>query len=183
MYFSISVNIHYLITILRNNQNNKEYSFIELDYMVVVIFILSFLTVIFVTTLFSFHISYIIKGLSTYLAYKYEEIILYHGNIFSKVTSCKNFFYRVIKKYPERALTSSRVIYHNNSNYLISDKSNDEINKDRLRNNMIVIYNNDKSPDLMSNKKKSKEKMKNIFSESTQKEDTDIQMLKIMQSK
>lgn len=80
------------------NETGATDSIAKTDFMVIVIFVTSFIKMLFVTTLLIFHVNYILKGLTTYVSNKYEELIAYHGNIYSGRSVKINIYNRLIKK-------------------------------------------------------------------------------------
>lgn len=77
-------------------------SIAQSDYMIIVIIVVSFIKMLFVTTLFIFHTTYILRGVTTYLNNKYEELIAYHGNIYSSRSMKLNFINRIVKKHTSK---------------------------------------------------------------------------------
>ena len=82
-----------------NKSNTQNYlKLANEESMSVTILVFSFLMMVFVTTLLVYHIMYALRGLTTYIANKYEEIIQVHGNIYSSNSYVTNVYNRIFKK-------------------------------------------------------------------------------------
>lgn len=75
---------------------------IRKEWVIILIFVLSFLKAMFITTLFIYHYVFITKGITTYENSKYEDLFFFHGNFFSKGSFIKNIYYRLIKKHSHK---------------------------------------------------------------------------------
>lgn len=78
-------------SILQNNIKPYQ-EVLKNEIFSLVIIIVSFIMMCFVTTLIGFHFYYICNGLTTYLYVKYSYFFTYYGNVFSLKSSCKNVF-------------------------------------------------------------------------------------------
>jgi len=57
---------------------------------------------------------FVLKGITTYASNKYEDLLYYHGNYFSKNSIFKNIFYRLFRKHSQKVNFRS---FSNNNEY------------------------------------------------------------------
>lgn len=85
-----------------NEPDNKCKNVIHREFMSLVIILLSALTGIFVTTLFSYHLYFVCRNMSTYSNLKMNEIFILFGNPFSRKKWKANCYEALFKKYNKR---------------------------------------------------------------------------------
>lgn len=156
-----------------NAQTGSTDSIAQTDFMIIVVLVTSFIKLLFVTTLLIFHLIYIMRGLTTYVSNKYEELIAYHGNIYSGKSVKVNIFNRVIRKKSQkfdfRLLNNDNTFLVNECRYelsmskpkiegalgyssMMNASEEDKLIKSNMVNNYIVINTNklEINPSLVS---------------------------------
>ena len=128
-------------------------------YVSIYIIIMSFLTLLFITTLFVYHVKFISRNISTYAQLKMKEVFILFGNPFSRKNCKKNCYLTLCQKYHKRinfkAMSdlksldekdndSPSFVSINNSNINENNKSNLSNNENDNNNNfnIIVIHKN-----------------------------------------
>jgi len=135
-------------------------------FISIYIIILSFATMLFITTLFFYHVKFTSRNISTYANLKMKDVFILFGNPFSRKNCKKNCYLTLCQKYHKRINFKAKINLKNsdekndspsfvsinnlnNSNINENNKSNLSNNNDNSNNNkfnIIVIHrkkNND----------------------------------------
>ena len=135
-------------------------------FVSIYIIILSVATMLFITTLFFYHIKFTSRNISTYANLKMKDVFILFGNPFSRknckkncyLTLCKRYHKRIdfntkidLKNIPEQNYNNSKsfisVNQLNNSNLNLNNRSNNSNNK--IINNDNINRNNNNNFNIM----------------------------------
>ena len=130
-------------------------------FVSIYIIVLSIATLLFITTLFFYHMKFVSRNMSTYANLKMKDVFILFGNPFSRknckkncfLTLCKKYHRRIdftlkinLKNYPESnhdSLSFESVNNLNNSNLNVNNRSNisnNNINNNFNNTNNIIIF-------------------------------------------
>jgi len=127
-------------------KNYKNSNFLEKEYMTLIIIFLSFLTGLFITILFGYHIYFTCRNMTTYSNIKMGVIFILFGNPFSLKNWKKNVKRTLCVKYKKKVNFQALV-------YINSEKS--EILKTFSNKDSFCLIKNEYSNKLLLNKNQS----------------------------
>lgn len=123
--------------IFSNDVSSKKLCYKEAS--IILIFVLSFFKGVFVILLICFHSIFVLKGLTTYCTNKYEDLLLFHGNYFSKGSCLKNINNRLCKKISSKINFKKPNLNYNPEIVLIKEKYKMDFNFSKNDNNRDLI--------------------------------------------
>ena len=122
------------------------------NYISIYIIILSIGTLLFILTLFCYHIKFTSRNMSTYSNLKMKDIYILFGNPFSRKNCKKNCYLTLVKKYHKRIDFSAKIDLNEKDNespslISINNLSNSNLNNSRVNNfnNQMQLSNNNNS--------------------------------------
>ena len=148
--FLILLNILFIMTFILS----LIFIIFKKKFVSIYIVALSIATLIFITTLFYYHIKFTTRNISTYVNLKMKEIFILFGNPFSRKNCKKNCFLTLCKKYHKRIDFKAQINVKNLSelnNYSRSFISINNLNNSNLNGNIRSNISNNSNNSIHSN--------------------------------
>ena len=159
--FLILLNIFFIFTFIFS----LFFVIFKKKFVSIYIIILSFATMLFITTLFFYHVKFTSRNISTYANLKMKDIFILFGNPFSRKNCKKNCYLTLCQKYHKRINFKAKINLKeledknsdspsfvsinnlNNSNIIDNNKSNISNNNENNNNifNIIILHKNKKN--------------------------------------
>ena len=162
--FLILLNIFFIFTFIFS----LFFVIFKKKFVSIYIIILSFATMLFITTLFFYHVKFTSRNISTYANLKMKDIFILFGNPFSRKNCKKNCYLTLCQKYHKRINFKAKINLKeledknsdspsfvsinnlNNSNIIDNNKSNISNNNENNNNNFnIIILHKKKKNDVI----------------------------------
>ena len=162
--FLILLNIFFIFTFIFS----LFFVIFKKKFVSIYIIILSFATMLFITTLFFYHVKFTSRNISTYANLKMKDIFILFGNPFSRKNCKKNCYLTLCQKYHKRINFKAKINLKeledknsdspsfvsinnlNNSNIFDNNKSNISNNNENNNNNFnIIILQKKKKNDVI----------------------------------
>ena len=123
--FLILLNTFFIITLI----SSLCFIIFHKKLISIYIVILSVLTMLFITTLFIYHIRFTCRNMSTYSNLKMKDTFILFGNPFSRKSCKKNCYLALIKKYYKRIDFTAKIKKNKESDSLVSINTSNSNNR------------------------------------------------------